>query len=150
MWQANSYAIHFNSNKPAGASKDVRGTIADMSLKYGDDPVALNANQFSLEGYTFQGWAKTMSGPVSYNDGKLISNLTETDKATINLYAVWRANDYGVNYNKNTPSGISGVVTGSMEPTLTTYDTTPWEVMRSNLFPAVLMWKLSSITRFNF
>ena len=50
-------------------------------------------------GYTQTGWSKTKDGSVSYKAGEAFKNLTKTDGAAINLYAVWRANTLSVNYN---------------------------------------------------
>ena len=49
----------------------------------------LTANAFTKSGYTFSGWATTASGAVAYTDAQSISNLSATDGATVNLYAVW-------------------------------------------------------------
>ena len=38
---------------------------------------------------TFNGWAKTATGAKAYNDKQSVKNLTTTNGATVNIYAVW-------------------------------------------------------------
>lgn len=80
-WSIVEYSIKYNSN---GGS----GTMADSSHTYGVAK-ALTANSFTKNGYDFIGWATTPSGEVVYEDKEVVDNLTTTDGAVINLYAVW-------------------------------------------------------------
>ena len=38
---------------------------------------------------TFNGWAKTTTGAVTYSDQQSVKNLSSTNKATVNIYAKW-------------------------------------------------------------
>lgn len=85
QWTPNVYIIKFNPN---GGS----GTMADMSVSY-DETKSLTLNSFTRSGYAFVGWDTASSGlSIVYTDGQSISNLTSTNGATINLYAVWESN----------------------------------------------------------
>ena len=80
-WTANKYSVKFNAN---GGS----GTMSNQSFTY-DETKALTTNTFTRKGYDFAGWATSSSGAVQYTDGQSVSNLTETNNSTVNLYAVW-------------------------------------------------------------
>lgn len=113
-WNANTYSVKYNSNKPAATNSVISGTMADSSHVF-DTAKNLSANAYSLPGYTFQGWATSASGSVVYANSASVINLTTTNNGTYNLYAIWKANTFTVTYNAN-----GG--TGSMENSVFTYD----------------------------
>ena len=61
----------------------------------------MTANSFKRKGYSFQGWATSASGGVVYSNGQNVKNLTTSNGGTVNLYAVWKANNYTLKYNAN-------------------------------------------------
>lgn len=89
-FRANTYTIVFNANTGSG-------TMSNQSMTY-DTAANLTANAFTRDKYTFKGWATTAGGAVEYTDGQSVKNLTATDGATINLYAVWELNSYTVSF----------------------------------------------------
>ena len=103
------------------------GTMADVLMGREE---ALPANQFTMKGYTFQGWATSSGGSVVYLDQAVVdvsSNMT--------LYAVWKANTYRITYDANGGSGTMadtvvtyGVSTKLRTPTFTRsgYTLTGW------------------------
>lgn len=103
------------------------GTMADVLMGRGE---ALPANEFTMKGYTFQGWATGSGGSVVYPDQGVMdvsSNIT--------LYAVWKANAYRITYDANGGSGTMadtvvtyGVSTKLRTPTFTRsgYTLTGW------------------------
>ena len=95
-----TYSVKFNAN---GGS----GTMANETFTYGVVK-ALTANTFTRTGYTFQGWATTSTGAVVYSDKQSVSNLTVTPNATVNLYAVWKAETYTVRYNMGSAKDFGG------------------------------------------
>jgi uncharacterized repeat protein (TIGR02543 family) len=101
VWTANNYIVQFNAN---GGS----GTMAKQSMTY-DAPAALTGNSFTRTGYTFAGWATSNAdnAPVTYADKQFVENLTTTQNGAVNLYAVWKKNDYSITYDLDggTPSG---------------------------------------------
>ena len=90
-----SYSVAFDKN-----SDDATGTMADQSFTY-DVAQNLTANAYSWESHSFTGWNTSTDGKgTSYADGASVSNLTETDGATVTLYAQW-AEGATVTFHKN-------------------------------------------------
>ena len=81
-WRANTYTVTYNAN---GGS----GTVASMAATY-DVDVRLAQNGFTRVGYTFVGWAMYASGPVVYQAGATVRNLSAAQGGVVTLYAVWR------------------------------------------------------------
>ena len=73
--------ITFNKNNASAT-----GTMAKQNVSVGM-PTQLNANAFSLTGYTFSGWATTSDGAKAYDDE---DEITASGNTT--LYAVWTEN----------------------------------------------------------
>ena len=100
VWKANTYTVKYNKN-----STEAAGTMEDSSFTYG---VAQNlrTNQFTRTGgYVFMGWATAENtSTVAHTDGKLVTNLSPANGATVNLYAVW-SNGYTVIFNANGGTG---------------------------------------------
>jgi uncharacterized repeat protein (TIGR02543 family) len=90
-WTAISYTVQYDSNGGDG------GATADSSHVY-DAPGTLTPNGFTREGHTFAGWAATADGPVVYEDGESVINLTSADGATVTLYAKWAIRTYSVRF----------------------------------------------------
>lgn len=122
-WTANSYTIQFDGNKPQNASKNVTGSMSSSSRIYDDGEIALPDNAFSLEGWTFKGWATTASGDVVYTDKQTVKNLTDQNDRIVTLYAVWQANSYTVSYQGNKPAGASANIVGATENSSHIFDT---------------------------
>ena len=115
------YTVKFNANGGTG-------TMANESFVYGT-PKALTINTFTRTGYIFVGWAKSASATTpAYDDGESVSDLTTTSGGTVNLYAVWQANNYTIKFNKN-----GG--TGSMANLAMTYGTA--KALTANAFQRV-------------
>ena len=91
------YHVKFNAN---GGS----GTMPEQTI-YTDATTNLIANTFTRNGYTFSGWATSASGAKKYSDKASVKNLDTGINATVNLYAVWTANNYTVKFNANGGSG---------------------------------------------
>lgn len=89
LWQANTYTVRFNSN--GGTS----GTMTPQSFTY-DIYQPLKPNAYGRTGYSYQGWATSSGGSVSYSDGQNVANLASMDGAMVDLYAVWSPNTYKV------------------------------------------------------
>ena len=92
------YTVKYNGN---GSTS---GTMSNQTI-YMDTSTKLTSNAFTRTGYTFGGWAKSASGAKAYSNAESVKNLTTTNAATVNLYAVWTANTYSVKYNANGGSG---------------------------------------------
>ena len=87
-----TYSVKFNANTGTG-------TMNDESFTY-DEAKALTSNSFTKSGYTFASWNTKEDGKGdSYADGSSVSNLSSTDKDTVNLYAIWSRDTYTITYN---------------------------------------------------
>lgn len=109
VWEVNTYSVKYNANGGTGSMSNSKHTYNSAK--------ALTANAFKRTGYTFLGWAKTDDATsVAYTNKQSVKNLSSTDGATVNLYAVWKANTYTVTYNGN------GASSGSMSKSTHTYN----------------------------
>ena len=110
-WTGNTFYVAFNGNGNTG------GSTATETFTYGTDK-ALTTNGFTKTGYTFSKWNTNAAGTgTNYTNGQSVSNLTTTNKGTVNLYAQWTANSYTVTFNGN------GALSGTMADQSFTYDT---------------------------
>ena len=100
-FDANTYYISFNKNDVLA-----QGEMTNQEFEY-DETKNLSDNVFTKTGYTFKGWSTTNDGTVVYNDKASITNLTSEDKAVIDLYAVWEANQYIVTFDLNKGTSTS-------------------------------------------
>ena len=83
VWQENTYVVHFDANGGTG------GTMADQNFNYTESKT-LTANAFTKSSSVFAYWNTKADGTgTKYNDKQQVSKLTDTDKATITLYAQW-------------------------------------------------------------
>ena len=106
-----TYTIKFNGNGSTGGSTASMPMVKDVSKN-------LTANGFTRTGYTFKNWNKKTDGSgTSYKNKQSVKNLTNTQGATVNLYAQWKPNTYTISFNGN---GKTGGSTASMSMT---YDT---------------------------
>lgn len=92
-WLPILYIVRFNANGGAG-------TMDDQALAY-DLPMALSANQFTMDGGMFLGWSESPTGPVQWEDGGKPLNLTNVENAIVNLYAIWGTDPITVRFNSN-------------------------------------------------
>lgn len=101
IWTANTYYVKFNGNGNTG------GSTAQETFTYGTAK-ALTSNGFTRTGYTFSKWNTNSSGTgTSYTNGQSVKNLTATSGGTVNLYAIWTANTFYVQFNGNGNTGGS-------------------------------------------
>lgn len=97
QWTANKYTVVFHSN----LAKD---TTRKQTLTYDGKETALTANSFSWKGHAFQGWAEAGdAAEPEYTNKEKVRNLT-TEK-TIDLYAVWKVNEYTIVFDPNGAEG---------------------------------------------
>ena len=89
-----STTINFNSN---GGS----GSMAAQSITVGESE-NLKLCSFTKNGYTFSGWATTVSGNAVYTDGASFKAESESE---ITLCAVWIPNSNSLVFNANGGSG---------------------------------------------
>lgn len=96
VWQANKYTVtYISENKVYGTSQ----------FTYDKAEPLLTVKDLALEkaGYQFEGWTtEEGSTTVKYKDGETVKNLVTTPDGNKNLYAVWKAKEYTVNYYNGT------------------------------------------------
>ena len=128
VWKINTYTVSYNANGGSGAP-------GAQTKTYGVT-LALSTVEPTKTGYTFQGWATSSEGGVSY-----LSGADYTANAAVTLYAVWKANTYTVSYNANGGSGAPGAQTktygvtlklSSTKPTRTNYNFKGWGTSSSS------------------
>lgn len=97
-FRANTYNIKFNANSGLG-------TMENEPMTY-DQAKNLTANGFNKEHYAFKGWATSANGAVVYSNEQSVINLTSTQGATIELFAIWERSEVKVDFvaNGNTTS----------------------------------------------
>ncbi len=105
QWTTNRYTIVFNASGAAGSMGDVSDRLYDQIFN-------LPSNAFEKVGYTFEGWATNENGTVIFEDGVAVSNLTAIADVSVNLFAVWSANQYTIKFDPNGGSGTMDGMTG--------------------------------------
>ncbi len=116
-WTPITYTIAYDAN---GGS----GSMASSSYEY-DEEKALSENTFAKQGCDFAGWAKSSQESVVYSDKQAVKNLTETNGATVTLYAKWQVggvtvSGYDAEYDGQ-PHSVA--VTGDLSGATVTYST---------------------------
>ena len=94
QWRENEYTIHYHMN----GSATTPGTIPSHTVKY-SEASAISSTQPERKGYTFRGWSDSAnSTEIRYRPGERLQSVTATDGASVDLYAVWEANEYALYY----------------------------------------------------
>jgi hypothetical protein len=116
QWTAHRYKVQFNGNGSTA------GSMSEQEFTY-DISQALQHNGFDKTGYTFRGWANasTATEPV-YIDAQRVTNLSSSNNAVVQLFAVWQINTYTVTFSVDggngtlsaTPQGRSENSTGTI------------------------------------
>jgi len=123
QWAVNTYNVSYNANKPATASGNISGAMAETAHTY-DTASNLRANAYALIGWCFNGWNTAANGSgTPFADSASVSTLNTAQNGTTTLYAQWLANNYSVSYNGNKPSGASGSICGATANSNHTFDT---------------------------
>ena len=107
QWEATTYTITFNSNKPSKAVTQMTGTMEVQTLTY-DKWENLHENKYKLEGWSFDKWNLKADGSsaTSYKDKERVRNICDGKDTT--LYAQWKDTtppDAGKTYLRATKSG---------------------------------------------
>lgn len=108
-WTANTYTITYNANGGTG-------TTASSSHTY-DAAKVLTTNGYSKTGYNFGGWATSKAnadaGTVAYTNGQSVTNLSSTQGATVQLWAIWTPKQSALTFNYQISAegyGTSGTI----------------------------------------
>ena len=100
LWHAAEYIAHV---RPAGYAISFDGSGGEaapeaMAAQY-DNQLILPLDVPSYGTRGFLGWSETPGGPVAFQPGDAIMNLTEEDGAEITLYAVWGPEIFQVTFS---------------------------------------------------
>ncbi len=97
-WTALMNTLSFNANGGTGS-------MTDQSIAQGASAF-LNANSFTRDGYSFQGWNTAANGSgTAYTPGASYSMGAQSDT----LYAQWQANSYQLSFNANSSAATGSV-----------------------------------------
>ena len=123
--QGYSYKVKFDGNRPRGASKEVSGSMNELT-EYYDHSFNLPAYRFVLPGYQFKGWNTRADGKgTDYKDiARDVKDLAPVDLREVTLYAQWEALRYDVVLREKHNDGTSDT-TYTMEMTFDQSDTLP-------------------------
>ena len=151
-WTPITYSVRFNKND-ANYLGDATGEMSNESFDY-DESKDLTGIGFSLAGYNFAGWALTYNGDVEHLDGAEVENLSSTNSAVVDLYAIWSAKSYDVTLAAtNATSGSSQTVSATYNaamPLVTTADGTPDVAAPSRTGYTFTGWEYNSTTYYNY
>ena len=152
-WTPISYSVRFNKNDENYLGT-ATGSMDNESYHY-DENKALTANGFSLAGYDFAGWATTADGSVAHSDEAVVENLSSTNSAVVNLYAIWTAKKYNVTLAATNETSSVGSQTvqatyNATMPLVTTADGTPAVAAPSRTGYTFTGWEYNSTTYYNY
>lgn len=99
QWSANEAHIRYNPNPPAGKTAGGNGT-PNWDGHTGDTP-AIRGNGWTIDGYTFAGWATNADGGGT----KYAPGASWTANGTLTLYAQWTPGEAGLTYDGNGATG---------------------------------------------
>lgn len=99
QWSANEAHIRYNPNPPAGKTTGGQGT-PNWDGHTGDTP-AIGGNGWTVDGYTFAGWATNADG----SGARYAPGARWTANGTLTLYAQWTAGEASLSYDGNGATG---------------------------------------------
>lgn len=99
QWSANEAHIRYNPNPPAGKTAGGNGT-PNWDGHTGDTP-AIGGNGWTIDGYTFAGWATSPDG----SGARYAPGARWTANGTLTLYAQWTPGQASLTYDGNGATG---------------------------------------------
>lgn len=99
QWSANEAHIRYNPNPPAGKTTGGQGT-PNWDGHTGDTP-AIGGNGWTIDGYTFAGWATSPDG----SGARYAPGARWTANGTLTLYAQWTPGQADLTYDGNGATG---------------------------------------------
>lgn len=113
IWKINTYSVTYYANGGTGAPAG--------QIKTYNSNLSLSATKPTRTGYTFQGWGTSAGATtVAYNP-----SATYTGNAALNLYAIWKIDQYDVVFNANGGTGAPASVKKTYGQDLTLSGTIP-------------------------
>lgn len=99
QWSANEAHVRYNPNPPAGKTAGGQGT-PNWDGHTGDTPT-LGQNGWTIDGYTFAGWATSPDG----SGARYAPGARWTANGTLTLYAQWTPGQASLTYDGNGATG---------------------------------------------
>lgn len=99
QWTPNPASINYDPNPPTGRTPGGQGT-ANWTGHTGDTP-AIGANGWTIDGYTFAGWATSPDG----SGARYAPGARWTANGTLTLYAQWTPGQASLTYDGNGATG---------------------------------------------
>lgn len=113
-WEPYTYKVAYNANGGTGK-------VNETSCKY-DVDATIAKNAFTRTGYTFKEWNTESDGTGdTYQENGIVRNLTEENKKTITLYAIWKPITYTVILDKNSEDATAGTLDENAEGYIAEY-----------------------------
>ncbi|MBQ2829399.1 MAG: InlB B-repeat-containing protein [Oscillospiraceae bacterium] len=126
QWVPITYQVVFNGNGNTDGSMTPQNFTFDVAQE-------LTENSFSKAGYEFKGWSTVEGGEKAYDNTQSVSNLANTQGATVNLYAVWGAEEFTITFDSDGGSDVAplsfecdAAVTAPADPEKEGYTFTGW------------------------
>lgn len=99
QWTPNPASINYDPNPPTGRTPGGQGT-ANWTGHTGDTP-AIGGNGWTIDGYTFAGWATNADG----SGARYAPGARWTANGTLTLYAQWTPGQASLTYDGNGATG---------------------------------------------
>lgn len=121
----NTYTVAYS--KGIGEERGLTtGSVDSQGITYDGGNFNLRGNGYIRTGYNFKGWDRdinkssssptyTASQSVNVNDFVSAAGVTDSNGATVTLYAIWEPKKYNIYYNSSNGSG-------TMDTQVATYD----------------------------
>jgi uncharacterized repeat protein (TIGR02543 family) len=112
-WSAITYTVAYHGNKPAATEGTVGEPDFPITHTYDEARDLEPFEAFTLTGYRLTGWNTQADGRgTAYAFGQSVTNLRSELGETFDLYAVWVAITYWVEYNNVAPASTESVPVG--------------------------------------
>lgn len=154
--EANHYFVDYNGNTHTS-------WVTTWSEFIYDTTWYLKDNGFAKTWYTFVEWNRQSNGNGSgYAEGAAVWNWTPLQSGHENVYAIWNANRYKIEYDLNDASGTSSWVHSKtpsslaydetwniLNPTRTWYGFSGWDIRDMDSEDHIVGWNPSNATTAN-
>ncbi|MBQ7369667.1 MAG: InlB B-repeat-containing protein [Clostridia bacterium] len=126
VWIPIEYTVSYDAN---GGDGEMASTTTPFKEEF-----TLQKTPFTKTGYTFMGWSTTRNGEKVFEDGGIAVIDTPDPSNSATLYAVWKPNEYTLNYNLNTSSILKTPTCAKTEFTVTFMTTATLDVPTADYY----------------
>jgi len=107
-WRANKYGVHYDANAGDGVETDQVG-------EFGTQVVLARGANLARDGYSLEGWTTDPDGSGTHFAP---GDTMQVPSRGVSLYAHWKANTYGVQYDANAGDGSEAAQTADFATTV--------------------------------